>query len=172
MYWRDILKAINKVYIIDFDDTLFFTPHEEEGKQRYEEVTGEEYPHIGWWSRGESLDMDIYDIPVNQSILQKFRECESDAECKTVLCTGRTDFKEEIKEAVRKVLRKNNINFDEEYFTRGRTLDYKLKIFDKMFEENPNAEIKIFDDRDDHIPSFRSWAKNKEQVEVIHVKDR
>ena len=170
MSWRTIIKATNKVYIIDFDDTLFYTPHEEEGRKRYEEVTGEEYPHIGWWSRGESLDMDIHDIPVNESILQKFRECESDSNCKTVLCTGRTDFKEEIKEGVRKILKENNIYFDEEYLTRGRTLDYKLKIFNKMFEEYPDAEIKIYDDRDDHIPSFQNWAEGKEQVEVIHVK--
>tara|TARA_B100000131_G_scaffold314898_1_gene352452 strand:- start:455 stop:967 length:513 start_codon:yes stop_codon:yes gene_type:complete len=170
MSWRTIIKATNKVYIIDFDDTLFYTPHEEEGKKRYEEVTGEEYPHIGWWSRGESLDMDIHDIPVNESILQKFRECEGDSNCKTVLCTGRTDFKEEIKEGVRKILKENNIHFDEEYFTRGRTLDYKLKIFNKMFEEHPDAEIKIYDDKDDHIPFFQNWAEGKEQVEIIHVK--
>lgn len=167
MKWMDILKAINKIVIIDFDQTLFHTPTPEEGKKRYEEVTGEEYPHIGWWGRKESLDSNIFDIPVNEEILSKYKECESDSTCMTVLCTGRVP---KLEEEVKALFKEHGINFDREYFAKLQTLKHKLKTFEDLYQEYPNAQIIAYDDRDDHLPYFQKWAEDKENVDIVHVK--
>ena len=167
MGWEDILKAINKIVIIDFDQTLFHTPMPEEGKKKYEEVTGEEYPHIGWWSRKESLDTNIFDIPVNEEILSKYKECESDSACMTVLCTGRVS---KVEEEVKALFKEHGINFDREYFARLQTLKHKLKTFEDLYQEYPEAHITAYDDRDDHLPEFQKWAEDKDNVDIVHVK--
>tara|TARA_R100000995_G_C3467770_1_gene116657 strand:+ start:379 stop:873 length:495 start_codon:yes stop_codon:yes gene_type:complete len=163
----DILKAINKIVIIDFDQTLFYTPTPEEGKKKYQEVTGEEYPHIGWWSKPESLDTDIFDIPVNKEILSKYRECESDSTCMTVLCTGRVP---KVEKEVKALFKEHGINFDREYFAKLQTLRHKLKTFEDLYREYPNAQITAYDDRDDHLPEFQKWAEDKDNVDIVHVK--
>ena len=165
--WMNILKATNKIAIIDFDGTLFFTPMPEEGKEEYEKVTGKEYPHIGWWSKKESLDTDVFDIPINEDILRKYKECEGDSNCMTILCTGRI---EKLKDEIKELFKEHGIDFDREYFSKGQTLDWKLKTFGEIYEEYPDAEITIYDDRDDHLSHFQKWAENKDNVEIIHVK--
>jgi hypothetical protein len=34
----------------------------ESGKQIYLDKTGKEWPHIGWWGKAESLDIEILKI--------------------------------------------------------------------------------------------------------------
>ena len=62
----------NKLISFDFDDTLCHTPLPEDGKQIWFEKTGTEWPYNGWWSKPESLDLEVFDIPVN-NILGWFR---------------------------------------------------------------------------------------------------
>ena len=40
---------VTKLTFFDFDGTLADSPTPENGKQKYKEVTGNEYPHQGWW---------------------------------------------------------------------------------------------------------------------------
>ena len=168
MGWMDILKAINKIVIIDFDKTLFYTPeHTEDNRKKWEEVYGKEYPHIGWWGKPESLDTDVFDIPVNEEILTKYKECESDSTCMTVLCTGRIS---KLEEEVKALFKEHGINFDREYFAKGGTLKHKLKTFEDLYQEYPNAQITSYDDREDHLPHFQKWAEDKDNVDIVHVK--
>ena len=87
-----ILKQLTKLLLLIL--TLFYTPeHTEDNRKKWEEVHGKD-----WWGKPESLDTDVFDIPVNEEILTKYKECESDSTCMTVLCTGRiSKLEEEIK---------------------------------------------------------------------------
>ena len=162
------MAEINKIVVIDFDDTLFHTPSPEKGKKRYEVMTGEPYPHKGWWGRPESLDQQIMGIQPNEEIVDKYRECDMDSGCMTVLCTGRLD---KLKDSVREILKRHNVYFDEENFNPGtNTLPYKIDTFERLHQTHPDAEMVIYDDRDEHIPYFKQWASDKEGVEVVHVK--
>ena len=162
------MAEINKIVVIDFDNTLFYTPEPERGKKRYEAMTGEKYPHQGWWGRKESLDMDIMSIEPNEEIVEKYRECDEDPRCMTVLCTGRLS---KLSDSVRDILKRHRIFFDEENFNPGAsTLTYKLETLERLHRQYPDATITLYDDRDDHIPSFQQWAADKEGAEIIHVK--
>jgi len=162
------MSEINKIVVIDFDATLFHTPSPEKGKKRYEVMTGEAYPHKGWWGRPESLDMDIMDIQPNGEIVDIYKECESDPRCMTVLCTGRLS---KLKTEVKDILKRHSIFFDEENFNPGMsTLTYKLDTLGRLHSQYPDAEMILYDDRDDHIPSFKEWASDKEGVEIVHVR--
>ena len=162
------MAEINKIVVIDFDNTLFYTPFPEKGKKRYEAMTGEPYPHRGWWGRPESLDMDVMGIEPNDEIMEKYRECENDSKCMTVLCTGRLS---KLSDAVGEILNRHNVYFDEENFNPGtNTLPYKIDTFERLHQTHPDAEMVIYDDRDEHIPYFKQWASDKEGVEVVHVK--
>ena len=70
-----------KLISFDFDDTLVKTPLPEEGKIVWKEKTGTDWPHRGWWSKPESLDMEIFDMssaiePVGITSITAF--CRSD----------------------------------------------------------------------------------------------
>lgn len=159
---------IDKIVVIDFDNTLFYTPEPDKGKRRYEVMTGEVYPHQGWWGRAESLDMDIMSIQPNEEMVDKFKECEHDPRCMTVLCTGRLA---KLKPQVKEILKRHNIFFDQENFNPGAsTLTYKLETLERLHHEYPDAEMVLYDDRDEHMPSFKEWAADKEGVEIVHVK--
>ena len=55
--------GIKKLVCFDFDDTLCNTVKHDDGKVIWREKFGVEYPHRGWWSKPESLDMDIFRSP-------------------------------------------------------------------------------------------------------------
>jgi hypothetical protein len=56
----------NKIYRFwDFDGSLIDSPLPDYGKEQYERIKGIKYPHIGWWGRVESLDLNIFDIQAN-----------------------------------------------------------------------------------------------------------
>ena len=57
-----------RLICFDFDDTLFHTPLPEEGKKIWKEKTGQEWPHIGWWGKPESIDNEIFEIPKNETL--------------------------------------------------------------------------------------------------------
>ena len=63
---------IKKIVIFDFDGTLCFTPEPVEGKKIWFEKTGTVFPYPGWWSKKETLDMDIFYIPVNPFVYKKY----------------------------------------------------------------------------------------------------
>ena len=66
-------QKIKKLISFDFDDTLFHTPLPEEGKKIWKQKTGKDWPHSrGWWSKPESLDTEIFDIPINLNIYEKY----------------------------------------------------------------------------------------------------
>jgi len=61
-----------KLVCFDFDDTLFYTPKADVGKTTWLEKTGTVWPHIGWWGKSETIDIDIFDIPINQWVLDRY----------------------------------------------------------------------------------------------------
>jgi len=50
------------------------------------------------------------------------------------------------------------------------TKSTKVKTFEDLYQEYPNAQITAYDDRDDHLPEFQKWAEDKENVDIVHVK--
>ena len=78
-----------KLSIMDFDGTLINTPLPEEGKVTYKNKTGKDWPHVGWWSKAESLDMNIFNIKSIPDVVTDYNVEKSNPNNIVVMLTGR-----------------------------------------------------------------------------------
>jgi hypothetical protein len=148
---------VKKLISFDFDDTLVHTKLPNEGKLIWKEKTGEEWPYRAWWSRPESLDMDVFDVPLNKKIYKKYKKAISDPDNYVILATGRV---EPLKDEVYKILGHYGLSFDETHLNPGiDTFDFKSNLFTKLIEELQPEEFIMYDDRQEHLVRFKEWAK-------------
>lgn len=160
---------IKKVVVFDFDKTLCFTPEPEEGKKLWLEKTGMQFPHDGWWGKPESLNLDVFYIPTNPWVLQKYREASADPESYVVLVTGRLI---RLQHKVEKVLEFHKLDFDEVLCCDGGgTYPFKCRTFERLIREFEPKKIVLYDDRHEHIVRFRDeWARKQPcEVQIIDV---
>lgn len=160
-----------RLVCFDFDDTLFNTPKPEEGKPLFLEKTGNIWPHRGWWGKSETLDLDIFDIPLNEWVHDKFLEFSEKSENFVILATGRLKKVDGMKENIDRIFKKNEIKFDEVHLNwGGDTLHFKMKLFEQKIESLGVEEFIMFDDRQEHLPHFIEWAKNQSiKITVVDV---
>lgn len=136
--------------IFDFDATLFDTPlPTDENRELLSVFKG--YNGMGWWGRAESLDTEVFDIKPNPWVKEKY-DHHTNLNHTKILITGRI-FK--IRDSVKNVISDDFI-FDEMHFADGtKTVEFKInKIHEVMKKYNP-TEIYFYDDRTEHIPTFR-----------------
>jgi len=149
---------ITKIAIFDFDGTLVNTPHPDSGKKEWEEKTGKEYPHIGWWSKRESLNTDIFDIQsIKSTIVDYFAETD-DPNTLVIMLTGRLP---QQAEQVEKILNDRGLVFDEYHYKgNGATLNSKINTIKSLLNRYPNVDfIEMYEDREPHAISFEEWGK-------------
>lgn len=169
-----------KIISFDFDDTLIFTPDEVTGKKEWESKTGKKWPYNGWWSKPESLDIDIFTIPVNPFVYKKYLESVSDPDTLCILATGRLDKSRNgqrpgrlsLRNEVLAILRQHNIDFgDHVYLNPGMdTYDFKTNLFSDLIKEYQPDCFVMYDDRHAHLLKFPEWAKQQPcRVEIIDV---
>ncbi len=160
-----------KLISFDFDKTLFFTPEPEFGKDIFLEKTGKVWPHIGWWGKPETLDLEIFEIPKNDWVYNNFLKYNEDSENYIILATGRLKKVEGMVDNVYKILEKNDIEFDEVHLNwGGDTLKFKLKLFEQKIKSLGVEEFIMFDDRELHLIQFQEWAKEQNvKVTIIDV---
>ena len=155
---QESYNLINKISIFDFDGTLMKTPHPEEGKKQWEEFTGKEYPHIGWWSKPESLDDAVFDIqPIENTVTDYLRE-KSNPDTLVIMLTGRIPHQAE---QIEELLLLHNISFDEYHYKgNGDTLSSKINTIKSLLNRFPNVkEIEMWEDREPHAIEFKQWGK-------------
>ena len=149
---------VNKIAIFDFDGTLMDTPHPDTGKEIYKSKTGKEYPHIGWWSKHESLDTEIFNIkPITSTILDYNLE-KDNPHTMMVMLTGRLPKQSG---QVERILHDNNLLFDEyHYKDLGDTLNSKINTIKSFLNRFPNVNyIEMYEDREPHAIAFQEWGK-------------
>lgn len=147
----------DKIISFDFDDTLCHTPLPEEGKVIWKQKTGFDWPHKGWWSKRESLDTEIFDIPVNKWTYEKYLDSISDDSSYVILVTGRI---EPLRKQVELVLNKNNLSFNDVFLNfGGDTFSFKTRLFENLIKQHEPSELVMYDDREEHIVRFYEWAK-------------
>ena len=148
-----------KLAIFDFDGTLIRNPEPHDAKLIYKEKTGKDWPHVGYWSKPESLDMEIFNLPIIKDTVLDYTKEIANESTVVVLLTGRL---ERMADLVKKVLFSHSLVFDEyEFNTGGRTEICKMKSMDKLLNKYPDVtELECWDDRLEHIPIFEEWGKN------------
>ncbi len=153
---------IQKIVIFDFDGTLCASPENtQENRVIWESITGRAWPHKGqgWWSKDESLDHDVFDIKLNQPVLDAAMSAISDPSVYTVLLTGRIPkFSSKVKE----ICRRGGMPYLDAYFFNDshNTLEFKLGKMAALKADFPHAkEMVMWEDRVEHISHFQEWGE-------------
>ena len=168
---------IKKVSIFDFDGTLIDTELPDTGKAIWKEKTGEDYPHKGWWSKKETLDVDVFENKPFDDIVANFEVEKANPNTHVVLCTGRII---KLTTPVHKILDKYGFEFDDIILNGDRrfggkgmdnnTLAYKVRVLGHMVKEFPNIEeLEFWDDRASQHPTFIQWGKLQNIKVTIHL---
>jgi hypothetical protein len=150
-------KKITKLSVFDFDQTIVNTPIPENGKVEYRIKTGKEWPHVGWWGRPETLDMDIFDITTNPIVKKDYKQEKSNESTLVVLLTGRMG---KLGDLVKKITDSLGLFFDEYHFNYGGTTEvFKTKTLSKLLEKYVDIdEVELWDDRESHVVIFEAWG--------------
>jgi hypothetical protein len=162
--------SVKKLVCFDFDDTLCNTVKHDDGKVIWKEKFGVEFPHRGWWSKSESLDMDIFPVTINSYVHQEYLNV-SEPDNHVILVTGRI---EKLRPEVEAVLDNLNLSFDGVYLnTGGDTLRFKIRLFERLISELQPDEFIMYDDRELHLIEFEKWAETIDcKITIIDVKNK
>ena len=148
---------MKKIAIFDFDGTLVDTPLPDPGKQDYERITGEKWPYQGWWGRRESLNMDVFDMPVLDDVIAEYNKAKAEPDTVVVMLTGRMI---KLSTEVKKILDAKGLSFDEYHYNKGgRTDAAKVGTMAELLKKYPDVRVmEAFDDRQEHFPTFQQWG--------------
>ena len=153
------VPPITRLFVFDFDGTLFDTPDPREGRILYEQLTGKPWPHRGWLGWSESLlpPLKVKPLPA----VAEFRRHLNRAGSLTVLMTGRA---QRTARAVKRVL--DNAHLVPQRFvfkpdiSFKSTCAYKSSVIVRFLEEFPDlTQVKIWDDDEDNLAAFHQVAK-------------
>ncbi len=143
---------IKRLNAFDFDGTLINSPEPEDGKKIWLDVKGEQYPHLGWWGRPESLDLDVFDIKPFSSVLNQLKKEIVLPNTYVIILTSRM---EKLRPYVQAVLDKNNIVVDKLDMKRAEG-DKGVKIL-RYIEQFPELKvINVYDDRESDIQAYEN----------------
>lgn len=160
-----------KLDVFDFDSTLVNTPMEgDDTKQMWADYHGvEKWPFLAWWTRKESLDMDVFEFPTNPEIIRAYKKSKADPDSLTIMLTGRVI---ELEPQVKAILNSYGLTFDEYFFKEGGLTEHsKMQHMVNMVDKYPTIDsIEMWDDRVDHIPKFERWGRYIEHIDKVKFK--
>lgn len=168
------IDAKTRLVVMDFDGTLVNTPlPDDENKAIWKDKTGKDWEG-SWFSNPNSLNMDIFDMPVIPSVISDYRRHAADPNSLVIMLTGRIP---SVAKYVKDILDAKGLKFDDYLFNDGgATEDNKIKHLEMILKYNPNIrEIFMWDDRDLHIPIFEAWGKSMvdmgyiDKFDITHV---
>lgn len=157
-----------EIHVFDFDGTLFLTPTDSVGKEIWKEKTGNEWPYVGWWSKAETLNDKIFDIPLNEKVHNIWKSVSNNH--MTFLVTGRLKAATGMLDSVKHLLNRESIEMSGIYLSTGETYSFKKTLFEKMLDFYKPDKLFLYDDRVEHIEKFKIWASEREEeISVIDV---
>lgn len=152
----------------DFDGTLFHTSEPVGGKEIFKNKMGIDWPYSGWWSKPETLNLDIFPTPINGYVHREYVKWSSDPESIVILATGRI---ERIRKEVENVLNFHGLEFDSIHLNPGmETFLFKSKLFEKYIKEYNPTRLIMYDDRQEHLHKFGIWGETQKcEIHIIDV---
>ena len=163
-------SQIIKVAFYDFDKTLVDTITSEEGRSVWEKKKKKKYPHVGWWSKKESLDKEVFDFKPIEEVTQRLNRDFEDKTCWTVLLTNRVvDLKYEVLD----ILGGFGLQLDELRMMERNGLNKNSRINLALESLHQVSMIDIYDDDMGNIEMFLSLKKkliqNGKSVSIYHI---
>lgn len=148
----------------DLDGTLLSTPLPDPGKQLWAQHHDKEYPHIGWWSKPESLDTDVFTIRPRDEAHTAYLKFSALSNAVNYILTSRIP---KLKPQIEKLLDINNIKVTEILCANGPlTKGERIVEILRKHEEIGDTvhEINVWEDRNKEVVTiepFREYFKNK-----------
>ncbi len=100
--------------------------------------------------------MEVFDIPLNKKIYRRYQQVISDPDNYVILATGRVA---PLRDEVNIILDHYGLEFDEMHLNPGiDTFEFKSNLFAKLIYELQPEEFIMYDDRQEHLVKFVSWA--------------
>ena len=163
-------SKIKTIWITDMDGTLINTATPDWGKPLFTEVTGEVWPHKGWWGRVESMDPTIFPNDVIPKMQAEYDKVKDDPTVLKVVMTGRME--KRFSTLVKEVLESKGFKFDVFALnTGGRTEMVKIKQMGDLKMVHPNADkMVLFEDREEHFKTFEKFGESLDiDFELVKV---
>lgn len=154
---------ITRLSVYDFDGTLMDTPMPDVGREVWKQKTGEKYPHVGWWGRKESLDMDVFEINPFPSVLNNLNDDMTRSDTYTVILTSRL---EKLRPQIEGILQHHNISADQILLkTGGKEKDERIQ---ELISQLPDTikEVNLYDDREKEFNAFRNFREMNPNLQV------
>lgn len=145
--------------VFDFDGTLMNSPLPEEGKIKYKEITGKDWPHRGWWGQVDSLaPFDVKPIEATKDLYNTYTALPNSI---NILMTNRlAKFEPIVKEKL------NGIYVFDYYDFKNDNREKPDRI-KEILKNNPSIDtINIFDDMDDQIERFNRFKEENPNLEI------
>ncbi len=161
-------ENITTLYLFDFDGCLADTPMPEVGKVLWSGYYNTKYPHVGWWSKKESLDMKVFQIHSFPETVREYEKSKKDPNGVVGLLTNRLiTLKREIMEVVRSL----GFQFDITSFNGGGKWESEptkgIRLL-SMLEDYPNVQkVYFWDDMQKHIDSVKDVQKVRPEIEIV-----
>lgn len=154
----------------DFDGCLFDSPLPELGKCAWEAFYNKDYPHVGWWGRLESLDLECFHIPPREEVYKIYNDGKGENVIDFILTSRLLKFEPIIKE----LLELNDIDIKDENiltkneFEKGERI---LQTLESLMPYYNITDIYFYDDRDKEIDSANEVKSQIENMGVnFHIK--
>lgn len=144
-------STISRIAFYDFDGTIIDSPMPEIGKLLWAKKKGKLYPHMGWWSKPESLDLEVFNIETIKEVKDRFQRDVLDKNCWVVLLTNRI---EKLKPEVSKVLNFHNLKVDEFQMMNKLNFTKSVRIKNVIQDFPQLTQIDILDDDQRNINDF------------------
>jgi len=164
------VKSPKKLYIFDFDYTLFNPPDKADAKYILNREVSNSY-----WSEEYSLEPPLVPVPapikmLNHEIAREFFNAKKDHNNLIIVLTGRP---EKLNKQVKRILDDYKIHPDKLYLcTMTNTVLNKINIISDLLDEHTDVEeVHMFDDRgpkkakltedptENHIKEFKEFFK-------------
>ena len=163
------MNSIRTISIYDFDGTLANTPSLDNGRLIWEDYYKRQYPHQGWWGRPESLDTNVFNIKLFNTIELLIRKDIADPDTYVVILTSRI---EKLRLEFENILSLHDIIVDRvdmknEEISKGEKVLSYIKDFPHLininvYDDNYEREINSF-------KSIRNQIHNNVKFNIFHV---
>lgn len=145
--------------VFDFDGTLMDSPMPEPGKALYKELTGNDWPHKGWWGQIDSLEP--FDVKPIEQTKELYNEYSSIPNSINILMTNRmAKFESVVKDKLKGLYVFDHYDFKND----NREKPERIK---EILKNNPSIDtINIFDDMDEQIERFHRFKDETSNLEI------
>lgn len=148
------MKDITKIFVFDFDETLFRMPGYTDRfsvERLYPELS---FPDAySFYDHPSSMDPEIHNIQLIGPVYDDWLAASNDPEAITVLITHRT---EELRPCAERILAQYGITFDRSYFLGRKT--EKVSVLKSELERLPNInEVSVYEDSLEQLNKYQKF---------------